>query len=221
MLHTDFSIKGSTVVHLMNDIRATQLSISQWLKPLVDKAGSIGKLARLTTVSKQTISRAIDPGPDYTSVMQTVNILKIASSMGVQPPAGIGAPSLPSGFSEPESFEISHNEVPEELHPSHLDQHVFRINTRAIELPPHGYMPGDIVMIDRTVKPQKNDVVCAQVIDNHSGTAETVWRVYDPPYLYPQTTDSLINKKPLTVDGESVDIVGPIIKSLRVREHAA
>lgn len=95
----------------------------------------------------------------------------------------------------------------------HVD--AWRLKTMALESA--GYLPGDIVFVEQLpdhahARPQ--DAVCAQVVDYQHGAAETVWRIYDPPYLVGAALDRTAYK-PLPVDGERVKIAGVIRESFR------
>ncbi len=61
-----------------------------------------------------------------------------------------------------------------------------------------------------------HDVVCAQVYDWARGKAETVFRLYEPPYLLSSTTDPKL-LRPLVVDDDVVMIKGVVVASLRSR----
>jgi len=91
----------------------------------------------------------------------------------------------------------------------------WRLKTMALESV--GYLPGDIVFVQilgENEMPKQQDAVCAQVVDYQHGAAETVWRVYDAPFLVGAGQDRTAYK-PLLVDGERVKIVGVIRESYR------
>ena len=95
----------------------------------------------------------------------------------------------------------------------HVD--AWRLKTMALESA--GYLPGDIVFVEAladNMTPKPQDAVCAQVVDYSHGAAETVWRVFDPPFLVGAAHDRTAYK-PLTVDGERVKIAGVIRESFR------
>jgi hypothetical protein len=82
------------------------------------------------------------------------------------------------------------------------------IRTRALER--IGFMPGDVVIVDLGRKPESGDAVCAQVYDWRRGTAETVMRLYEPPYLVAASLDEGL-RRPLVVDDEQVIIKGVVL----------
>lgn len=88
------------------------------------------------------------------------------------------------------------------------------LKTRAIEA--LGYMQGDIVIVDATVKPRAGDAVCAQVYDLRTGTAEIVFRIFEAPYLVALNADPQL-RKPLLIDDERVIVMGTVTESLRRR----
>jgi hypothetical protein len=91
------------------------------------------------------------------------------------------------------------------------------MRTRALER--RGYLPGDIVIVDLGRRPEAGDSVCAQVYDWRRGAAETVMRVYDPPFLLEATHDDQL-RKPLVVDNEQVIIKG-VLLAHRLRPDAS
>jgi hypothetical protein len=82
------------------------------------------------------------------------------------------------------------------------------MRTRSLER--RGYLPADIVIVDLGRAPEAGDAVCAQVYDWRRGAAETVMRVYDPPYLLEASFDEQL-RKPLVVDNEQVIIKGVLL----------
>jgi hypothetical protein len=92
----------------------------------------------------------------------------------------------------------------------------WHLKTRALE--DAGYLPGDIVISDAAVQPYAGDAVVAQVYDLRSGTAETVFRVFEAPYLIAASADPAL-RKPLLVDNERVIVMGTITQSFRSRRR--
>ena len=90
------------------------------------------------------------------------------------------------------------------------------LKSRAIE--GAGYLPGDILISDAAVLPQAGDIVCAQIYDLRSGSAETVFRLYEPPYLISASNETLL-RKPLLVDNERVIVMGTVTETFRPRRR--
>lgn len=83
-----------------------------------------------------------------------------------------------------------------------------------------GFLPGDVLLVSLNERPRAHDVVCAQIYDWASGKAETVFRIYEPPYLVAASA-SFELMKPLVVDDERVVIKGVVLQSLRPRRSSA
>jgi hypothetical protein len=101
------------------------------------------------------------------------------------------------------------------------DYEAWRLKSMALE--GVGYLPGDILFV-RSLKPGENprpqDAVCAQIVDYQHGAAETVWRVYDPPFLVGASNDRTAYK-PVLVDGDRVKIAGVVEESFRPHSLSA
>lgn len=87
------------------------------------------------------------------------------------------------------------------------------LKTRAIE--ESGYMIGDLVITDSAVPPHAGDAVCAQI---RTGSAEVVFRIFEPPYLMAFHNDASV-RKPLLIDNDRVIVIGTITESLRTRRR--
>jgi hypothetical protein len=150
------------------------------------------------------------------SSLERRSIRKIVDKFGVPGPAIADTQFFPPGFSEPELLPL---EVPSPVFAGFSlspDQYVKRLNTRALEL--LGYLPGAKVLFDMSVQPVVDDIVEAQIYNHARGTAETILRLYDPPYIVARTADPGVNQKPQLVDGVNVRIVAVALKSLWERD---
>ncbi|GJE06374.1 hypothetical protein AOPFMNJM_1690 [Methylobacterium jeotgali] len=81
-----------------------------------------------------------------------------------------------------------------------------------------GYLPGDVMLVDLNERPRPHDVVCAQVYDWMRSKAQTVFRLYEPPYLLASTTDQSV-LRPLVVDDNVVVVKGVVTASVRPRRN--
>jgi len=72
-----------------------------------------------------------------------------------------------------------------------------------------------VLIVDMNEPAEPADVVCAQVYDFRRMTGETLFRLYEPPYLYAATFDRS-QGAPILID-KSVGIKGPVILCLRPR----
>jgi len=81
----------------------------------------------------------------------------------------------------------------------------WQIKSRALDM--LGYLPGDILLIDRNKRPKAADVVCAQVTDLATGSTQTVLRRYEPPFIVAHSA-KMGPQRPELVDDERVTIIG-------------
>jgi hypothetical protein len=88
----------------------------------------------------------------------------------------------------------------------------WRLKSRALELA--GYLPGDVLIVDLNAEPEDGDAVVAQ---NYDGGAETIFRIYQKPYLVAAATDR-VPRRPLLVDDDTVMIRGVVVAMFRPRK---
>lgn len=192
-----------------------------WVKAvLAFKKWTATEWARKARLAPSTLNRFLND-PKATHDLTAATKEALASVAGVEPmqiPGGRRA-----GFSEADAQPYSVvgstgddlvDKLVEELiaGKNGIDPWVMR--TRALE---HvGYMPGDILLVALNEKPQPRDAVCAQVYDWVTGKAETVMRIYEPPFLIPATSDPRL-VKPFIVDDDMVVIKGVIVNAIRPR----
>ncbi len=79
-----------------------------------------------------------------------------------------------------------------------------------------GYRRGDVLLVALGEKPAPGDIVCAQIYDWAKSRAETVFRMYQPPYLIAATSDPAYLRPHLVDDGKVV-IKGVVVHSIRSR----
>ncbi|MBY0421234.1 MAG: hypothetical protein K2Q06_02945 [Parvularculaceae bacterium] len=95
---------------------------------------------------------------------------------------------------------------------------IWRVSTPALESA--GYRVGDLLLVDLNAEPRAGDVVIAQRYDFDAGRAETILRIFEPPFLVAASNEPAL-RKPLMVDGAgAVVIKGVVLASYRLR-HAA
>lgn len=124
---------------------------------------------------------------------------------GDEQAAAVGA----NGGAEPGDTEVR---LVQALYPGRANADLWIVRGRALELA--GYLPGDLVVVDLDRTPAPGDVVCAQVYDWTAETAQTILRIYDPPWLVTHSP-SPAHRKPELLDGERVVIKGVAVASLR------
>ncbi|MBX3580100.1 MAG: hypothetical protein KF723_23095 [Rhizobiaceae bacterium] len=79
-----------------------------------------------------------------------------------------------------------------------------------------GVQPGDILLVDMNLRPKTGDIVCAQITDWATGTAETVFRRFDPPFLTAHS-GKLGPQKPDLVDDDRVAVRGVVTARIGLR----
>ncbi|MBT56205.1 MAG: hypothetical protein CMF72_22740 [Mameliella sp.] len=207
---------------LVENARRKQLA---WINAILDHRGwNRTRLAREAGLDPSALSRFFNDKLNKAQ-LQTNSIERIASVGGIPPYQTAPAPRV-SGLAESEAepliismdaqawgpFEIAINSINRSK--NGLDAWVMK--SRALEL--EGYMPGDIVFVDLNERPRPGDAVCAQVYDRH-GKTETVFRIYEHPFLVSASTDQS-TRRPLLVDNNSVVVRGVIVSSIRPRRAA-
>lgn len=189
-----------------------------WLLEVVEVTKkSPSAVAKDAGLADTTLTRMLNE-PDYTGVLSAGTVSRIIEAHKVPGPDSYGrSTGRPPGFAEAERFN-SDRETPETAHLVKLlldgrpAAAAWRLKTSALEQA--GYLPGDIVIVDLNAAADAQDAVCVQVQDYQRGSAETIWRVYDPPYLMAAANDRLAYK-PLLADNERIIIKGVIVESLR------
>lgn len=192
--------------------------VYQWLVDAIARSGlKPTPFATKAGLSPSTILRNLDGkgSLDRRSIDKIVSVFRIPGP-SIYGEASATAP----GFSEAELASYT-SDVPTwwklELSPR---QGLWAVHTRALELA--GVLPGDVILVDSNVAPRQpqegeaRDIVVAQVLT--AGAAETVIRIYDPPYLLTETADPAARRKPLLVDNVRVSIWGVQVKLFRERK---
>ena len=88
---------------------------------------------------------------------------------------------------------------------------LWEVKGRALELA--GYRPGDMLVADMEAEAQAGDVVVAQ--HWQAGTARTILRLFQPPYLIAANTNPA-GHRPELVDGEHITMKAVVIASFRI-----
>lgn len=194
--------------------------IRAWLEDVIHRTGlKPTPLAKAAGLAPSTLLRALDE--ENPGSLERRSIEKIVQKFNVPPPTMFGqpaasAPTRASGFGEPELVALV-DDAPERVGGMlKSTQGEWVIKGRALELA--GYLPGDVVRADSAIPPRSRDIVVAQIVDPKLGTAETILRVYEPPYLVTETADPAARRKPLPVDGDTVSIWGVVILAVRARK---
>jgi len=234
MAHTRIGIPAepdvivSKIVNRTEAKRGIQARQRAWLLEVVDRTKlKPSQLATGAGVSDSTITRLLN-NKDYSGTLAPETVERIKETYKVPGPeeyASRGRAML-IGLSEAARFEPRKEKgelaaIVTAILRGRPNFEAWRLKTQAME--DGGYLPGDIVFVERAageVLARPQDAVCAEVLDYQHGSAETVWRVYDPPFLVAAAHERTAYK-PILVDGDRVKIVGVIRESYRPHSLSA
>jgi hypothetical protein len=167
-------------------------------------------------IAPSTLTRLLNAPEGSTATLHALTLRKLHDYSGIPPPVG-GDPSA-----SPAYRGLAEDAVPfdakaadpavaaalKALIGGRKAADPWTVRTRALER--IGYLPGDIVIVDLGRRPEAGDAVCAQVYDWRRAAAETVMRLYEPPYLVAASLDESL-RRPLVVDNEQVIIKGVVL----------
>ena len=206
--------------------RKAQLHAAQtrWLDSVASASGlSLSEIARRAGMTPSTLT-GLKTERRRGGTLHSLTISAVAQAAGVAaPPEIFGTPPdapAPAGFREPEgAIYIAAGTDP--LGPvvaaTLADKPwlvAWTLKSRALEY--EGYRPGDVLVIDLNAKPRNGDIVCAQVRDNQTGSAETIFRLFERPFLIVAGPEPA-SRKPAVVDEETVYVTGVMRWSFRRR----
>jgi hypothetical protein len=206
-----------TTLRGMDPVKKQQI---EWVRAVMSYLGvpSANRLAELAGVNPANIQRPLSD--NYKGKFGATTIARIAEAANLRP---MEFPSRPAGMNEAEAQRYVY-ESAGDINEGNVERAVRELcrgrngrdpwvmRSHALEL--SGIVPGDVLIVDMNLQPKPKDVVCAQIYSGH--TAETVFRIFEPPYL---VTHSLRfgTQKPVPVDGEEVVIRGVVDVILRRR----
>lgn len=194
-----------------------------WLRGLSGLTGkSLSAIADEIRIARTTLTDKVKPNDPGTSTLHASTVDRIIKRYGVAPPGqtarATGLRRVPRGFAEEAApFDASAMTPLAAAVRAMIAgrDHVMPVTllTRAIE--GAGYLHGDVLIYDLNGTARAGDVVRAQAYDRSGEIEETVWRLYDPPYLVGLTRDLSVMPKPLTVSPERVVIMGTVVGMIR------
>jgi transcriptional regulator with XRE-family HTH domain len=175
------------------------------------------QLAQRAGLDPSTLSRFLTAEREG-HALRSSTLAKIAGASGV-PLAG-DPPAPAPGFAEAEAMPLQ----PVEGHQLSRMISSLAAPGRAIDpwslasraLENAGYRPGDVLLVALDEAPLPGDVVCAQVYDWSKGGAQTLFRLFQPPYLVAATNDPAL-MRPFASNDASVAIKGVVVASVRGR----
>lgn len=184
--------------------------VRQWLEThLRQRRLKPTPFAKEVGLAPSTLLRALDP--NNPTELERRTIAKIAAKLNV--PGPFAALPATAEAAEPDLLEPAGGAPVFAGQPLNPNQYVRTINTRALEL--EGYMPGDRILFDMSVAARPADVVHANIYSQAG--ADTILRLYDPPYLVTRAGDRGLMQKPLPVDHQRVRIMAVACALLRLR----
>ena len=190
--------------------------VREWLAYLRTKhrLRSDREIATRAGLSPTTIYRWLDPDAHF--VMSLSKLKQVADAFEEPLPAGLGDVGRVAGFSE--ELTAFAGASPALQAKPEADHGRWILNSEVLNL--EGFRPGDVLDFNFKLRPERGDIVVAQVRDNKLGTAQTVLRQYQPPFLLTRSSDPGIDPAPLTVDDKDVYIVGVFEQMVRLRRPA-
>lgn len=178
------------------------------------------ELAKRSGLDPSTLSRFLgNPGGGQSLRASTIRRIETVTGLPFAK-NDLEKPLSQLGFGEAEASPIGKQAgdlvslVLSQLTASASNIDAWQLNSRALELA--GYKPGDILFVKLGETPLKGDVVCAQIYEWTRNKAETVFRLFEPPYLVSATTDPALFA-PHAIASESVVVKGVVLQSLRSR----
>ncbi|MCQ8186053.1 LexA family protein [Parvularcula maris] len=139
------------------------------------------------------------------------NLLREATLEKLAQAAGIELPEE-KGFAEPETTPFEGKIAAVETD-GVGDVFALVLNTELMEL--EGLEPGDILFFDRAVTAKAGQIVCAQLYDHRTGTAETAVRLYQGGFLVARGRERW---EPRLVDNDRTKVIAPLIRQVRDRD---
>jgi transcriptional regulator with XRE-family HTH domain len=194
----------------MTSPRATK----EWIKAVADYLNmTISALASNSGLAPSTVTRFMNDGTNKLTV-QDKTLDAIAIYSGVPKHVLPGTRTLPGmGESEAVLYDPRRDaELPDwvlaaiaAIKGNRNGIEPWVVKGWALEL--LGIIPGDILVIDQNRRPKNGDIVIAQISDLVTGSAETVMRHYQAPFLVTHSA-KMGPTRPEQVDEDRVIIMG-------------
>lgn len=202
----------------------TRDGVRAWLRDILARTGDTPTaLAKKAGIAQTTLTRFLNDADGAGPMLTLRTVSKIAHVTGSAPAGFTPPPShgTPAGLEETDAapFDVPDGEKPLEaalaaLMTGRNAADVWKLQTHA--LVHAGFHPGDLLIVDLGITAVAGDVVCAQHYKWAAASAETIFRIYEPPYLVAAGLEPEL-RRPLVVDGERVVIKGVVIAMVRPR----
>ncbi len=177
------------------------------------------ELAKRAGLDPSTLSRFLSSQGGTTLRSTTISRIEQVTGLPFGDASKSASRTLP-GLAESEALPLGAGAsdlvtlMLEHLRTNHGSIDAWTLQSRALEL--GGYRPGDTLFVKLGANPLKGDVVCAQIYDWTAARTQTVFRIFDPPYLISATSDPALFA-PFRLDDDRVAVKGVVLHSLRTK----
>lgn len=173
------------------------------------------RIATDIDISPSTLTRLLNDPGDGKATLRATTIAKLEAYSGLKAPTLEldGARSAP-GLREDATPYKAENVDPavtaaiKAIVGGRKNIDAWTIKSRSLECA--GFVPGDIVLVDLSIMPLAGEAACAQVYDWRTGTAETIMRIWEPPYLVASSFDPNL-RKPLLREDDRIILKGLVL----------
>jgi len=205
------------MLFFVSELRKKQ---KNWIEAVLSAKGwTRTDWARQASVDPSTLSKFFND-PQNTQILGATTVARLESVSPIKAYETLMAPRY-GGLAETEAFayepQSSDNDdtatAVAAIKAKRNAVDAWVLSSRGLEA--IGYCPGDVLLVDLNGAPKSGDIVCAQLY-TRPGNAETVFRIFEPPYLVAATLDRALTK-PLLIDNDQVGVRGVVIASIRPR----
>ncbi len=211
---TALALAQITFARMAYDQRETK----EWLKAVARHFNvSPSQLALNSGMAASTLTRYLNDTTNTVGISQAT-LEKVSHFSGFRPGQ---IPGRLRGISEPDVVAYAEDK---EHRPKWIEAAVeaARSGRNGVEawvmkgaaLDGLGIFPGDIAIVDQNRRAKAGDIVLAQIVDHTLGTAETVLRLYQTPFLVTHSM-RLGPQRPEQVDDDRVSIAGVVVGTIR------
>jgi transcriptional regulator with XRE-family HTH domain len=215
---TALALSHINFARMANDLRETK----EWLQAIARHLNlSPSQLALNAGMAASTLTRFLNDRTNTIGITQG-SLEKVARYSGFRPNQMPGLTR--AGMAEPDTVPFAHDTT---VWPKWVAAAVEAAKggrngvdawvMKGAALDGVGILPGDILIIDQNLRAKTGDIVLAQIIDPVAGTADTVTRLYQAPFIMTHSM-RLGPGRPEQVDDDRVSIAGVRIGQVRF-EH--